>query len=136
MDIPISSGASSNQPTEGRKPARGTIRISPGVLIQLIELTVIGTDGVGSLRPLRKHHQPQDTDGDSHSHDNGKVAVSVSGNDIDAAVSVAIQQGFSVAEVTEDIRRRIGFAAGNMLGMTVRSADIYVDEIVANPMTS
>lgn len=118
-----------------RKPARGTIRISPAVLIQLIELSVNSVEGVSGLRSLRKHHDRREPEGDVHSHDNGKVAVSVGGTQIDAAVSIAIQQGTSVTGVTEEIRKRIGFAAQSMLGMTVRTADIYVDEItpVATP---
>jgi len=112
------------------KPARGTIRISPAVLIQLIELTVVGVDGVVGLRSLRKHNWRRDFDEGAHSHDNGKVAVTVTGNQIDAAVSIALFQGANVAEVTQEIRHRIGFAAGNMLGMTVRSADVYVDDVV------
>jgi len=112
------------------KPARGTIRISPAVLIQLIELTVIGVDGVMGLRSLRKHNWRRDFDESAHSHDNGKVAVTVSGNQIDAAVSISLEQGASISEVTQEIRHRIGFAAGNMLGMTVRSADVYVDDVV------
>lgn len=116
------------------KPARGTIRISPGVLIQLIELTVVEVDGVVGLRSLRKHNWRRDFDEGAHSHDNGKVAVTVTGDQIDAAVSIALVQGTNVSEVTQEIRRRIGFAAGNMLGMTVHSADVYVDDIV-NPST-
>jgi uncharacterized alkaline shock family protein YloU len=112
------------------KPARGTIRISPAVLIQLIELTVVGIDGVVGLRSLRKHNWLRDFDEGAHSHDNGKIAVTVTGNQIDAAVSIALFQGVNVSEVTQEIRRRIGFAAGNMLGMTVHSADVYVDDIV------
>jgi uncharacterized alkaline shock family protein YloU len=129
MDLPPQPGPGGRD----GKPARGTIRIAPGVLIQLIELTVLGVDGVTGLRSLRKHHRRRDLDKDSHSHDNGKIAVAVSGNQIDAAVSIALQHGTSVSEATQEIRRRIGFAAGNMLGMTVRSADIFVDNIVAPP---
>ncbi len=113
------------------KPARGTIRISPAVLIELIELTVLGVDGVGGLRSLRKHNRRRDLEDGTHSHDNGKIAVTVNGNQIDAAVSISLEQGVNVAEATQEIRRRIGFAAGNMLGMTVRSADIFVDDIVS-----
>jgi uncharacterized alkaline shock family protein YloU len=113
------------------KPARGTIRISPSVLIQLIELTVLGIDGVVGLRSLRKHNWRRDLDEGAHSHDNGKIAVTVTGSQIDTAVSIALLHGTNVSEVTHEIRRRIGFAAGNMLGMTVHSADVYVDDIVS-----
>lgn len=113
------------------KAARGTIRISPGVLLQLIELTVLSVEGVGGLRSLRKHNRQHDIEEGSHSHDNGKIAVAVNGNQIDADVSIALEQGVNVAEATQEIRRRIGFAAGNMLGLTVRSANIFVDDIVS-----
>jgi uncharacterized alkaline shock family protein YloU len=99
-------------------------------LIQLIELTVVGIDGVVGLRSLRKHNWRRDFAEGAHSHDNGKVAVTVTGNQIDAAVSIALTQGANVSEVTQEIRRRIGFAAGNMLGMTVHSADVYVDDVI------
>jgi len=113
------------------KPVRGNIRISPAVLIQLMELTVNSVEGVSGLRSLRKHYDRREPENGAHSHDNGKVAVSVSGDQIDASVSIAIIQGNSVSGITEEIRKRIGFAAGSMLGMTVRTADIYVDEITS-----
>lgn len=131
MDIQSKTDLLSN--TTG-KPVRGTIRISPAVLIQLIELSVNSVEGVGGLRSLRKHDDRREPEGGAHRHDNGKVAVSVNGNQIDAEVSIAIQQGNSVSGVSEEIRKRIGFAAGSMLGMTVRTADIYVDEIT--PITA
>lgn len=121
-----------NVPPDGEgKQARGTIRISPGVLLQLIELTVLSVDGVGGLRSLRKQNRQRDAAEGSHGHDNGKIAVSVNGTQIDADVAIALEQGVNVAEATQEIRRRIGFAAGNMLGMTVRSANIFVDDIVS-----
>ena len=121
------------QPTsdDNARQARGTIRISPGVLIQLLELTVMGVEGVSGLRSLRKHHRLQDLADGAHSHDNGKIAVAVNDNHLDTAVSIALEQGANVAEATQEIRRRIGFAAGNVLGMTVRSANIFVDDIVS-----
>lgn len=117
-----------------RNPVRGNIRISPAVLVQLMELTINSVEGVSGLRSLRKHHDRREPENGVHSHDNGKVAVSVSGGQIDAAVAIAISQGNSVHGITEEIRTRIGFAAGSMLGMTVRTADIYVDEIT--PVTA
>lgn len=50
----------------------------------------------------------------------------MAGNDID----VAIERGTNVSHLSGTVQERIGFAVGNMLGMTVRAVDVYIEEIV------
>jgi len=108
---------------------RGTVRIAPAVLIELIELTVQGIDGVAGLRTRRDKRPAPDGSG-SRTFDNGKIAVTVNGDQIDAAIAFAIQRGTNVSEFSAEVQKRIGFAAGNMLGMTVRTVDVYIEEII------
>ncbi len=122
------SGAATDVRTNG-SAVRGTVRISPAVLIELIELTVQGIEGVAGLRSRRNKQPPMDGSG-SRTFDNGKIAVSVNGDQIDAAIAFAIQRGTNVAELSVEVQKRIGFAVGNMLGMTVRTVDIYIEEII------
>lgn len=111
---------------------RGTVRIAPAVLIQLIETTVSDIPGVVALTNHRR--KKQDTPDDQttgKSFDDGKVRVTVDGDQIDADVSINVSVGTNVSRLTDQIRERVGVAAGRMLGMTVRTVDIYVDDIVA-----
>lgn len=110
---------------------RGTVRIAPAVLIQLIETTVLDITGVGALTTRRRRKTDEGTEQVSgKSFDDGKVRVTVDGDQIDADVSITVRSGTNVARLTDQIRERVGVAAGRMLGMTVRTVDIYVDDIV------
>jgi uncharacterized alkaline shock family protein YloU len=115
--------------------ARGTVRVAPAVLIQLIELTVQGVKGIGELRPLR-HHKQDAAETGARTFNSGRISVTVNGDQIDAAIAIAIHRGTNVSELSNEIKRQIGFAAGNMLGMTVRTVDIYIDEIMPVPSGS
>lgn len=110
---------------------RGTVRIAPAVLIQLIETTVMDITGVVAVTTHRRK-KTEDTaePGSGKSFDDGKVRVTVDGDQIDAVVSITVRSGTNVARLTDQIRERVGVAAGRMLGMTVRTVDIYVDDIV------
>jgi len=111
---------------------RGTVRIAPAVLIQLIETTVLDIPGVVALtsHKRRKSEDAGEMPG-GKSFDDGKVRVTVDGDQIDADVSITVQSGTNVSRLTDQIREKVGVAAGRMLGMTVRSVDIYVADIVA-----
>lgn len=108
---------------------RGTVRIAPKLLIQLIETTVRDVPGVLSLTSHKGKKPVDGTQGKAF--DDGKVRVVVDGDQIDADVAVVLYQGTNVAGVTEKIRHEVGVAAGRMLGMTVRTVDIYVDSFAA-----
>lgn len=126
---PKSIGGASAEVSTGGTAFRGTVRIAPAVLIELIELTVHGIDGVAGLR-TRRDKRPVPPSSSSRTFDNGKIAVTVNGDQIDAAVAFAIQRGTNVSEFSAEVQKRIGFAVGNILGMTVRSVDVYIEEIV------
>lgn len=108
--------------------AKGTVRIAPAVLIQLIETTVRNIPGVAGLtsRKGQKHEEP--TTGKAF--DDGKVRVVVDGDQIDTDIAITLTTGANVGKVSDAIRSEVGLAAGKMLGMRVRSVDIYVDNFV------
>ncbi|MDP8910044.1 MAG: Asp23/Gls24 family envelope stress response protein [Chloroflexota bacterium] len=123
-------------PTVGDvQPVRGTIRVSPAVLIQLIELTVRDVAGVADLQSLRRHVRKKASEaagGTARSYDDGKVRVGVDGDRIDADVAVSVERGTNVTALSHEIQRRIGIAAGQMLGMSVTTVNIYVEDIVGS----
>jgi uncharacterized alkaline shock family protein YloU len=119
----------------GSSDVRGTVRIAPAVLIELVELTVQGTEGFAGLRTRHDRKDAVLEEG-ARRYDNGKIAVSVIGDQIDVAVGIAIEGGANVADLTSSIQRRIGFAVGNMLGMTVRTVDIDIEEIMTGSASS
>lgn len=115
---------------DNRTEVRGTVRIAPKVLIQLIETTVSVVPGVIELRP---HRQPGAGDTAlpaGKAFDDGKVRVFVAGDQIEADVSISIARGTNVSSLSDAIRRSVGVAAGRMLGMTMRNVNIYIDSIV------
>lgn len=110
---------------------RGTVRIAPAVLIQLIETTVLDISGVVALTTHRRRKvEETGEEPRGKSFDDGKVRVTVDGDQIDADVSITVRSGTNVARLTDKIREKVGVAAGRMLGMTVRTVDVYVDDIV------
>jgi uncharacterized alkaline shock family protein YloU len=109
-------------------PVRGTIRVAPAVLIELIELTVSDIAGVVELRSRpRRTRQPSELEGKTY--DDGKVRVAVHGDRIDADIAVALRGGVPVAKVTDAIQARVARAVERMLGMTAASVNIYIDTI-------
>ncbi len=126
---PKSTSGASAEVRAGGSAVRGTVRIAPAVLIELIELTVEGIDGVAGLRS-RRDKRSQTAMAGARTFDNGKIAVTVNGDQIDAAIAFAILRGTNVSEFSAEVQKRIGFAVGNMLGMTVRTVDVYIEEII------
>lgn len=111
---------------------KGTVRIAPAVLIQLIETTVRDIPGVAELTSRKGKRREEEISGKAF--DDGKVRVVVDGDQIDADIAITLTIGANVGQVTEKIRRDVGLAAGRMLGMNVRSVDIFVDNfVVSNP---
>jgi uncharacterized alkaline shock family protein YloU len=109
-------------------PVRGTIRVAPAVLIELIELTVRDIDGVLELRsrPRKTRHMAEH---EGKTYDDGKVRVAVHGDRIDADIAVALKGGVPIAKVTDAIQVQVGRAVERMLGMTASSVNIYIDTI-------
>jgi len=115
---------------DDKTEVRGTVRIAPKVLIQLIEITVTDAPGVIELRP---HHQHRNGDGTLPTgkiFDDGKTRVFVDGDQIEVEISISIARGANVSNLSDVIRQRVGIAAGRMLGMTIRNVNIYIDSIV------
>ena len=121
---------STSVPVTDDSNVKGTVRIAPAVLIQLIETTVRGIEGVSALTSRRGNKRDDEVAGKAF--DDGKVRVIVDGDQIDAELAINLTSGASVNSVTENIRREVGLAAGRMLGMTVRSVDVYVDDFTAS----
>lgn len=110
---------------------RGTVRIAPAVLIQLIETTVLDIPGVVALTThKRKKAEGADEAPQGKAFDDGKVRVTVDGDQIDADVSLTVHSGTNITRLSQQVREKVGVAAGRMLGMTVRTVNLYVDDIV------
>jgi uncharacterized alkaline shock family protein YloU len=112
---------------------RGTVRIAPGVLIRMIEVTVEGMDGVAGLRSHHRRRWPEAPASNGKSYDNGKVVVRINGDQIVADIALAVHRGVNVTELSAAVQQRIGAMVGRMLGMTVQSVNIYIEEIAPPP---
>ncbi len=116
---------------------RGTVRIAPAVLIELIELTVRDIPGVAGFQPRRRverilprgMHAPSSerrSDATAGSYEDGGVRVRVTGDQIEAEVSIVVRRGVNILELSRAIQRGVGVTAGRMLGMTVAEVNVYV----------
>lgn len=109
---------------------RGVVRIAPAVLIKLIETTVKGIPGVVDLKQRRRHKSDEDKSRPGKSFDDGTVRVTVDGDQITTDMAISVARGTNIARLTREIQGEVGESAGRMLGMTVRSVNIFVEDIV------
>lgn len=114
----------------GTGAVRGTIRVAPQVLIELIELTVRDIDGVVSLR-ARQRRPLRASDDAGKCYDDGKVRVVVLGNQIETDIAVSIRRDMNVTKLTYAIQKQVSRAVERMLGMTASSVNIYIDDVVS-----
>lgn len=122
-------GAAADIVASTSRDIHGTVRVAPAVLLELVDLTVADIAGVVALRALRKSVRKAD-DRCGRAWDNGKVSVHVDGDRIGVDLALAVRRGTNIAELSREIQRRVGIAVGDMLGMTVRTVNIYVEDIV------
>lgn len=122
-------GAAADIVVSASHDVRGTVRVAPAVLLELVDLTVADIAGVVALRALRKSVRKAD-DRCGRAWDNGNVSVHVDGDRIGVDLALAVRRGTNIAELSREIQRRVGIAVGDMLGMTVRTVNIYVEDIV------
>ncbi len=114
----------------GTGALRGTIRVAPAVLIELIELTVRDIDGVVSLR-ARPRRPMRANDDAGKCYDDGKVRVVVLGDQIETDIAVSIRRDMNVTRLTDTIQKQVSRAVERMLGMTASSVNIYIDDVVS-----
>lgn len=135
MSDPVPTDAATTNVIRGEQGAsgavRGTIRVAPAVLIELIELTVKDIDGVVELRP-RPRRTRQSSEVEGKSYDDGNVRVAVHGDRIETDIAVAIRHGVNVVKLTETIQQHVASAVERMLGMTASSVSIYIDAILSD----
>ena len=115
---------------------RGTVRIAPAVLIELIELTVRGVPGVRAVQPRRRVERilPRSGHGAGGERrgktvESGGVRVRVRGEWIDADVSIVVAGDVNILELSRLVQRNIGVAVARMLGMTVAEVNVFVAAI-------
>lgn len=133
---PLSASTDLGATAERSSKVRGTIRVAPEVLIQLIEASVLDLPGVVGLR---RHRRGDPTIYDQRKADRGDptsrrfnrsgVSVRISGIRIDADLSIAVGPRFNIKTIGQEIQRRISTAAGRMVGLTVGEVNVYVAEI-------
>lgn len=112
----------------GPHHVRGTVRIAPRVLMELIELTVIDIEGVAALQPLRRRSAREAPEG-GKSFSDGTVRVGIVNDRINADIAISVVRGTNLTALSRAIQRRVALAVGHMLGMTVTEVNIYIDDI-------
>lgn len=115
---------------------RGTVRIAPAVLIELIELTARATPGVVGFQPRRRVErivprpgQTLESDARGRMIEHGGIRVRLDGDRIDAEISIVVGQDVNILETSRLIQRGVGVAVHEMLGMTVTEVNVFVADI-------
>ena len=116
--------------------ARGTIRITPAVLIDVVELSARAVPGVLDVQPRRRVERILPRAGHGvGGHQRGKAAerggvkVRVDGGRIDVDVSIIVARGVNIMALSRLVQRTIGGAFDRTLEMTVTEVNVYVAEI-------
>lgn len=132
----IETGRVEVPPEEGptfETAARGTVRVAPAVLIELIELTARDVAGVTGFQSRHRMERIlPGTPESSPSPEEGRdmeargVRVHLVGNHIDADISVTVDEDASMGAVSHAIRRQVGIAVTRMLGLEVRLVNVYI----------
>ena len=111
----------------------GTVRVAPAVLLETIEMTVSRVEGVAALESWRNVERQSDRTTDPETttlaaltFEAGGVRVRLRGIDIEADVSVKLRPGASVAIVSRTLRRDVGVAVNQMLGLSVTVVNVFV----------
>lgn len=111
---------------------RGTVRILPGALIELIELTVRDTPGVVTFSTLRRAPEvlhPSSAGVNAHRSRSGGIRVAVQADQLRVDVAIVVDRNANILTVSQALRRRVGTVAGHMLGMTVTDVNVHVADI-------
>ena len=126
--------------------ARGTVRIAPAVLFELIELAVRAVPGVGGLASPRGVDRilprgvraaaagvPDQADpaAGARAYESAGIRVRLEGDRLDADVGIVIAPGAGVLDLSRAIQQKVGAAAGRMLGLTVTGVNVYVADVTA-----
>ncbi len=123
--------AARTEPASG--PIRGTVRILPEALIELIELTVRDTPGITAFSTSRgAHHafsRPFAADRDALLFRSGGIRVGVHMDRLWVDVAVIVERNANILRVSQSVRRRVGRVAAHMLGLTVTDVNVHVADI-------
>ena len=129
----------------GAGDVRGTIRVAPAVLFELIELAVrevpgvvglVAPRGVERIRPRGVHATAEASDHASCSagrtaFETAGLRVRIDGDRLDADVAIVVEPGQSIVELSRAIQQKVGAAAGRMLGMTVTDVNVFVADVAS-----
>ena len=120
--------------------ARGTVRVAPVVLVELIELTVRDVAGVTGFhgrhrmeRILPGSHEPGAKPERGRDLEARGVRVHLTDNRIETDISITVEPDASMVEVSQEIRRQVGIAVNRMLGLEVRSVNVYIAGVQSRP---
>ena len=105
--------------------ADGTIRIAPEVLATIVNLTAMSVPGIVAMAQVPRsglldRAQPDATRG---------VRVSVRDNAVAADLYVVVAHGTNMVAVGNQVQRAVGQAMHEMLGMGVRTINVYIQGI-------
>jgi uncharacterized alkaline shock family protein YloU len=105
----------------------GKVTIAPGVLTTIVRLTTLEQRGVSRLTPMpvkvRGWHGAGATANDG-------IFIAVTQEGVLVEVHLAAENGINLLKLGEAVQASIVRAIEEMVGMTVASVDVHIDEVV------
>jgi uncharacterized alkaline shock family protein YloU len=124
----------------GAGDARGTVRVAPAVLFELIELAVREVPGVVGLASPRgveriwpRGVHATEAEAGVSAYEAPGLRVRLRGDRLDADVAIVVEPETGIVELSRAIQEKVGAAAGRMLGMTVTGVNVYVADVSTPP---
>ena len=106
--------------------AASSIRIAPEVLATIVNLTTMSVPGIVAMADVprggifSRRQQPDATRG---------VLVDVRDMTVHADVYVVVAQGVNMVALGNEVQRRVSQAVHEMLGMSVRNVNVYIQGV-------
>ena len=116
--------------------ARGTITFSPGVLVDMIELSTEGVPGLVRFAGLRRSGKralelqaADSTEVGGKPFERRGIRVRMTDDVIDADLAVVVEAGTPVPRLGHELQSRVAVAVGRTLGMRVGEVNVRVVEV-------
>jgi len=104
----------------------GTVRISPGVLRTVVQLTTLGVDGVARMAtsPMASVSRLLSSKGGAEG-----VRVEVSDESVAVELYVVVSPGVNMLTLGREIQKKVTRAIVDMVGMPVREVNVHIQDV-------
>lgn len=104
----------------------GAVTIAPGVLTTIVRMTALANPGVLRLAPRMPPSLPRRRSKGAQAEG---LRVEISDDAVSVDIHVIADPSASLSDLGKDLQTQIARALEHMVGMEVRSVNVFIDEI-------